>query len=83
MTVPISVQRKLLIRSRGFCEKNGEDLAIFEPEIHHRDRNRENNRMSNLALLCPNCHSLMHWNIDGSPVKKDLDLMQEFSCKRY
>ena len=58
--------------------KNGEDFAFVKPEIHHRDRNRENNRMDNLLILCPNCHSLMHWNIDGSPKKKDLDMMQEF-----
>lgn len=80
MSVPISIQRKLLVRSRGYCEKNGEDFAFVEPEIHHCDRNRENNRMDNLLILCPNCHSKIHYNIDGSPVKKDLDMMQKFSC---
>lgn len=78
MSVPIPVMKKLFMRSRGFCEKNGEDLNFYSPEIHHRDRNRENNRMDNLLLLYPNCHSMLHWNQDGSPVKKDLDLMQEF-----
>jgi len=78
MSVPISIQRKLFVRSRGYCERNGEDFALYKPEIHHRDRNRENNKMDNLVLLCPNCHSLMHWNFDGSPKKKDSDMMQEF-----
>lgn len=27
-------------------------------EIHHVDGNSENNVIENLALLCPNCHSL-------------------------
>jgi len=78
MSVPLSVVKKLFIRSRGYCEKNGEDLTFYKPEIHHRDRNRENNKMDNLLLLCPNCHSTMHWNTDGSLKKIDLDLMHEF-----
>ena len=28
--------------------------------VHHKDRNRENNAVSNLEVLCPNCHSLEH-----------------------
>jgi hypothetical protein len=27
-------------------------------EIEHKDGNCENNRLDNLELLCPNCHSL-------------------------
>jgi 5-methylcytosine-specific restriction endonuclease McrA len=26
-------------------------------ELHHKDGNRTNHHISNLALLCPNCHS--------------------------
>jgi 5-methylcytosine-specific restriction endonuclease McrA len=28
--------------------------------LHHEDRNRENNQLSNLEVLCPNCHALEH-----------------------
>ena len=28
--------------------------------IHHKDRNRENNHISNLIILCANCHQLIH-----------------------
>ena len=28
--------------------------------VHHRDRNRKNNNLENLEVLCPNCHSLEH-----------------------
>ena len=29
-------------------------------EIHHRDRNRNNNNLENLLLICPNCHAEEH-----------------------
>lgn len=28
--------------------------------VHHKDRNRKNNKKTNLEVLCPNCHSLEH-----------------------
>ena len=28
--------------------------------VHHIDRNRDNNDLSNLEVLCPNCHSVEH-----------------------
>lgn len=28
--------------------------------VHHKDRNRTHNDLSNLEVLCPNCHSLEH-----------------------
>jgi predicted HNH restriction endonuclease len=28
--------------------------------IHHKDRDRDNNAMENLAVLCPNCHAIEH-----------------------
>lgn len=30
--------------------------------IHHIDRNRNNNEVSNLEILCPNCHFEEHFN---------------------
>lgn len=53
--------RRNLIKERGnCCEKCelsiwlGEQISI---ELHHIDGNRTNNNLSNLQLLCPNCHS--------------------------
>ena len=43
------------------CEDCGYD---DHPEIlivHHRDRDRTNNCLFNLAILCPNCHALEHY----------------------
>lgn len=28
--------------------------------VHHKDRDRSNNDLSNLEILCPNCHALEH-----------------------
>jgi hypothetical protein len=28
--------------------------------VHHKDRNRTNNSLDNLEVLCPNCHSIEH-----------------------
>lgn len=30
-------------------------------ELHHKDRNRKNNNLKNIELLCPTCHSLEHY----------------------
>jgi hypothetical protein len=30
--------------------------------IHHADRDRRNNDLSNLEILCPNCHALEHYS---------------------
>lgn len=29
--------------------------------VHHKDRNRNNNELSNLELICPNCHYEDHY----------------------
>jgi hypothetical protein len=33
----------------------GQKLTL---ELHHKDGNRFNNKLENLQILCPNCHSL-------------------------
>jgi len=30
--------------------------------VHHKDRDRTNNRLKNLEVLCRNCHTLDHLN---------------------
>lgn len=55
--------RRLVIAFQGgeyceFCGQgpvwNGEPLTL---QIDHRDGNNKNNELSNLRLLCPNCHT--------------------------
>lgn len=54
------VLKKFLKSVRGKqCERCG--FAIHEIlEIHHKNRNRSDNRLENLELVCPNCHAKEH-----------------------
>jgi len=51
-----------LIKERGrICENCGNNEWMGFPislELHHKDGNSVNNNLSNLELLCPNCHSM-------------------------
>jgi 5-methylcytosine-specific restriction endonuclease McrA len=42
------------------CERCEYDEMPEILGVHHKDRNRKNNDLSNLEVLCPNCHSLEH-----------------------
>lgn len=43
----------------GSCEHCGYDVLDI-CEVHHIDRDRNNNTPSNLIVLCPNCHTSVH-----------------------
>jgi hypothetical protein len=42
------------------CETCGYSEVPEILVVHHKDRDRENNHLSNLAVLCPNCHAIEH-----------------------
>lgn len=53
--------KKRIIDQRGaYCERCRYDVCQIL-QIHHRDRNRDNNELENLELLCPNCHASEHY----------------------
>ena len=43
----------------GVSEWFGVKLPL---ELHHKDGNHHNNELSNLSILCPNCHSVQEGN---------------------
>ena len=45
--------------SKPFCKRcrNKDERVLC---VHHRDKNRKNNDISNLMWLCHNCHHLIH-----------------------
>lgn len=46
--------KKILLPAKcGLCGKK----AIL---LHHRDKNKKNNKMDNLMPLCASCHSILH-----------------------
>ena len=50
-----------LLRERGkSCERCGYNRHEIL-QVHHRDRNRNNNDLDNLELICPNCHAEEHY----------------------
>jgi len=49
------LKTRLIEQRGGCCEICGYDKELVL-QVHHIDRDHENNRMNNLRLLCPNCH---------------------------
>lgn len=56
--------RKRALAKYGYicngCGVNNKDLLL----VHHKDKNRQNNIIENLEILCRNCHWLKHINDD-------------------
>lgn len=50
----------------GISTWQGVELPL---ELHHKDGNHYNNNLDNLAILCPNCHSIQEGN-SGANVGK-------------
>jgi hypothetical protein len=48
------------------CGKNDSRILV----AHHLDKNRRNNKSSNLVWLCHNCHHLVHCYKKNLPVEK-------------
>lgn len=50
-----------LLRERGEkCERCGY-AKVEILHVHHKDRDRNNNDVSNLEIICPNCHYEEHY----------------------
>ena len=50
-----------LLKMRGKnCERCGYDKYEIL-QVHHKDKNRSNNELDNLELICPNCHFEEHY----------------------
>ena len=49
----------------------GKELPL---ELHHKDGNHYNNDLSNLQILCPNCHAIQPGNSGAASNKKITDI---------
>jgi len=54
-----TLKHELTIARGEKCERCGYDKSQIL-QIHHINRNRKDNRLSNLELICPNCHYEEH-----------------------
>jgi len=64
--IPASTHREVKIEARFACIVCTERVSL---NTHRIDGNRENNNPDNLALLCANCHGMVH---DGKISAQDL-----------
>jgi hypothetical protein len=56
-----TVRKQMLARGMiNKCQKCGYDEVKEILGVHHKDKNRNNNKLENLMVLCPNCHSIEH-----------------------
>lgn len=53
-------------------EWNGKPLVL---QLHHINGNHTDNRLENLQILCPNCHSIQEGNA-GSNIGKYAEVME-------
>ena len=51
----------------GISEWHGHSLVL---QLHHINGNHNDNRLENLQILCPNCHSLTE-NFNGKKLRKE------------
>lgn len=42
------------------CSRCGYSKCLTALEVHHKDRDRSNNALANLEILCRNCHCEVH-----------------------
>lgn len=58
--IPNRLYRDVAYRAYGYiCNRCSFDNSLAL-QVHHKDRNRLNNDLSNLEVLCSNCHSIEH-----------------------
>lgn len=57
----IRMLKRRIFTARGIkCERC--EFAIQQVlQLHHKDRNKHNNALENLEVLCPNCHASEHY----------------------
>ena len=53
--------KEYLLAVSPCCHCCGWNTCIEILELHHKDRNRSNNHLENLELICPNCHTMEHF----------------------
>jgi len=61
-SVRTSDKKHLLEFQKGKCDKCKKSFKRMKvrPILHHKNEKRNDNRIVNMVLLCPNCHDKVH-----------------------
>ena len=57
------------------CEGCGYNDHVEILEVHHKERDRSNNEIENLEILCPNCHMWEHYQNGDGRYKKNFGVL--------
>ena len=60
VTSLFAIKKRLLTARGHVCERCSYDKADIL-QVHHKNRDRSNNSLDNLELICPNCHYEEHY----------------------
>lgn len=55
-----SYRQKAIEEFGASCNECGYKDNIKALDVHHKDKNRSNNNLNNLEVLCCNCHAIKH-----------------------
>lgn len=58
--IPSDIKRAVIARSGLKCERCGKKMKKGIWHFHHKDGNPSHNTVSNIILICPNCHAELH-----------------------
>ena len=77
---------RLPVRFRAIVRRIGCTNCAFNqwPQVlqfHHIDRNRKNDSLENLTILCPNCHRAVHHKVPGINLKSLAQLLVEHGTR--
>ena len=61
--------RHKAFKKHGYACNKCLDKRRYVLQIHHKDEDRNNNKINNLMVLCANCHLEIHFQIKNSKKK--------------
>jgi hypothetical protein len=79
------IKNNILERKCYKCNLTHWNEELIPLDLHHKDKNRNNNSVENLTLLCPNCHNQEHRKDDFLVIdhKKNICKKCGEKCSNY
>jgi 5-methylcytosine-specific restriction endonuclease McrA len=71
-----------IVRGMG-CTNCGFNKWSQILQFHHIDKDRKNNSLQNLMILCPNCHRAVHHRVPEIRLKSLAQLLVEYGVREH